>query len=270
MVYGRLVKRPSLSMSLQLGDAKDCCWEGSEVGCRLNGFICICCSSPSLYPSDVVSIVMAASIPFCNIPLHLHITHIAKCTIQYIFNSLFCMPHCSVTLCCSMVVFSAHHLQWIDPYTNYLLTSLVSILAMSSHKHWKLSHNQFLDVIAEGGNSDASESSSTGSYISEKQFSDEDVAECVPVAQGLRCLHINLFLPIDCSDHPVLTPDQEQEQLQSLAADFVCQYGSLLLDEQPKDKENTLPETGLRDIVWSGLVQQSQDALFSFVRLWGA
>ena len=54
----------------------------------------------------------------------------------------------------------------------------------------------------------------------------------------------------NCSDLPLLSPEQERDQLHSLAADFVRQYGSStsLLEEQ--DEDDVHIETGLKDVVW--------------------
>ena len=53
------------------------------------------------------------------------------------------------------------------------------------------------------------------------------------------------------SDLPLLSLEQERDQLHSLAANFVCRYGSLtsLLEEQ--DEDDVHIEMGLKDVVWS-------------------
>ena len=88
----------------------------------------------------------------------------------------------------------------------------------------------------------------------------------------IRKVHVTLLIldptkrySANRSDLPLLSPEQERDQLHSLAADFVRRYGSStsLLEEQ--DEDDVHIETGLKDVVWSVRIRSSREALYSLV-----
>ncbi len=85
---------------------------------------------------------------------------------------------------------------------------------------------------------------------------------CVP---SIRPLHPTNRYTVNRSELPLLSPEEERDQLHSLAADFVRRYGSSTSFLEGPEENDDHVETGLKDVVWSVRIQSSREALYSLV-----